>query len=364
MASSEARVAANRRNAQRSTGPRTEAGKGRSRANALKHGLSGDGVVLSIGDGPAVDAAEARLAAEIEPDGEIAAALVRRAAVLLVRLGRCADHDHAATAHRVRHAEADFDDRCADEVAVQAGRIEADPADAVRRLRRTPAGVDWLIGQWRSVRHEVAGLRREGGLGPKLADRVGTLLGLQPWDERAAEVAAWQDGCRDLDAEPGTRDRVITQIDAEVVALRALRAEVDDAAHAADRAEAPARALFDDGPAGQRARRYEAAAERGLFRALRELRELRNHRAATPTPLPQPAPASPPPPSPIRPAATAPPTDRPVAPATPPMDRRDWPREDADAFVPLSIGRSAMPAETNPFPFAQTKPPARRPRLG
>ena len=32
-------VAANRRNAKRSTGPRTQSGKSRSRANALRHGL-------------------------------------------------------------------------------------------------------------------------------------------------------------------------------------------------------------------------------------------------------------------------------------------------------------------------------------
>jgi hypothetical protein len=37
---SEAKIAANRRNAARSTGPRTAAGKARSRRNALWHGLS------------------------------------------------------------------------------------------------------------------------------------------------------------------------------------------------------------------------------------------------------------------------------------------------------------------------------------
>jgi len=36
---SPAQIAANRRNAARSTGPRTEAGKAQSRRNALKHGL-------------------------------------------------------------------------------------------------------------------------------------------------------------------------------------------------------------------------------------------------------------------------------------------------------------------------------------
>src|SRR5205823_3102764 len=46
MVTSEARIQANRKNAQRSTGPKTASGKERSRRNALKHGLTGEGTVL------------------------------------------------------------------------------------------------------------------------------------------------------------------------------------------------------------------------------------------------------------------------------------------------------------------------------
>jgi hypothetical protein len=46
----ERQIAANRLNAQRSTGPRTEAGKANSRRNALKHGLTAEKMLLEYED--------------------------------------------------------------------------------------------------------------------------------------------------------------------------------------------------------------------------------------------------------------------------------------------------------------------------
>ena len=56
MPASEAQILANRRNAALSTGPKTPEGKEQSRRNALKHGMTGAGVVLAD---PASDEAAA-----------------------------------------------------------------------------------------------------------------------------------------------------------------------------------------------------------------------------------------------------------------------------------------------------------------
>ena len=55
MPISEARLAANRANSLRSSGPSSEFGKSISRKNSYKHGLTGAGVVLSNEDAEALD---------------------------------------------------------------------------------------------------------------------------------------------------------------------------------------------------------------------------------------------------------------------------------------------------------------------
>jgi hypothetical protein len=108
MLVSEARLAANRQNATKSTGPKTEEGKLRSRANALKHGLTGAGVVLPAIDEAEVERRSTAFAEELDVTGEIGLALARRAALNSVRMERGADQQAAATARHVREVDAAF----------------------------------------------------------------------------------------------------------------------------------------------------------------------------------------------------------------------------------------------------------------
>ena len=82
------RLEANRRNALRSTGPTTEAGKQRSRVNAVRHGLTAETVVGSLEDAEDYKAFEAAIIADYDAETAVARELVLRLASLLWRLRR------------------------------------------------------------------------------------------------------------------------------------------------------------------------------------------------------------------------------------------------------------------------------------
>ena len=79
---------ANRRNAQRSTGPKTEDGKRQSRANAVRHGLTSETVIGSLEDSEDYKAFEAAVTAGYCAETAVERELVLRLASLLWRLRR------------------------------------------------------------------------------------------------------------------------------------------------------------------------------------------------------------------------------------------------------------------------------------
>src|SRR3954471_20417487 len=67
---SEKKLAANRANAKKSTGPRTAAGKSRSRFNAVRHGLTASVGLLPGEDGAALHDLSAAVHADLRPRGQ------------------------------------------------------------------------------------------------------------------------------------------------------------------------------------------------------------------------------------------------------------------------------------------------------
>ncbi len=83
-----AQVAANRRNAEKSTGPRTPEGKTTVAQNAVKHGLSGRADVIKGEDLAEFDRHREALLAELKPRGAVESMLVERVVSLSWRLER------------------------------------------------------------------------------------------------------------------------------------------------------------------------------------------------------------------------------------------------------------------------------------
>jgi len=81
-------IEANRRNALKSTGPRSEDGKQRSSRNALRHGLTAETVLNPLEDPEDYKLFEEAIAAEYEAESAVERELVLRLASLLWRLRR------------------------------------------------------------------------------------------------------------------------------------------------------------------------------------------------------------------------------------------------------------------------------------
>jgi hypothetical protein len=85
---SQAQIDANRRNAEKSTGPRTEAGKAVSRMNGLKHGLDARLIVIDGEDAEDFNALRDGLFRDLAPSSPTELILAQRLAVSAWRMRR------------------------------------------------------------------------------------------------------------------------------------------------------------------------------------------------------------------------------------------------------------------------------------
>ena len=81
-------IEANRRNALKSTGPKTEDGKQTSRCNAVRHGLTAETVIGALEDAEEYKAFEAAITADYDAQSAVERELVLRLASILWRLRR------------------------------------------------------------------------------------------------------------------------------------------------------------------------------------------------------------------------------------------------------------------------------------
>ena len=137
-------IEANRRNALRSTGPKTETGKQRSSKNAVRHGLTAETVIEPLEDPEDYKAFEQAVTADYEAETAVERELVLRLASLLWRLRRSTlietglfqIQNEALHEHRIRPTQKPSRDF----TPVAALRIRSIGASAVRSLE--PSGDD------------------------------------------------------------------------------------------------------------------------------------------------------------------------------------------------------------------------------
>ena len=284
---SPARLAANRANARKSTGPRTEAGKARSRANAVKHGLTGAGVALPGEAAAPIQAEFLQAQEEFAPTTLAGMKLVRDVALLWVRQDRARRFEAAVLDRRTRHAATDFDRARLDRADGLIDAIEAHPRAYRRALLLMPEGVDRLIDALTMLLDEIAAPVPTWG--PAHHKRLDALFGFRPDDlpwhrptrfSRAVNgdfssiAEAEVEGVAPADRPTWAMIQLIGVIEAEVDRLVAHRATIDLTRIADDRADAVALAHLDPGPDGALAHRYVTAAARDLSRTLRDLHQV------------------------------------------------------------------------------------------
>ena len=81
-------IEANRKNAKKSTGPRTEEGKAKAAQNARKHGLTSRRMVLADEDAAEFEQLRRNLHAELAPETQLETLIVNRIAAVQWRLAR------------------------------------------------------------------------------------------------------------------------------------------------------------------------------------------------------------------------------------------------------------------------------------
>jgi len=310
MPASEAQIRANQANAARSTGPRTEAGKAISRQNSLKHGMSGGGVVMHRND---LDEIERRVEAfetDLKPCSPVGLVLIRRMATLSVKMETSTRQEFFAQAKQVRHAVDDFDEARLDEADDLYETLGENLRKNLRKLRKSPEGVDRMIEAWTLLRADLTRDPKPYWTARHLQDAA-NLVGLSIDHVRNTRLGALARGvigdfAELSDADGGSLDekgrrewsvrQLIARIDREIAELEEHRLTLDFETIELDRAEAGERALFDSSKEATLARRYESEAQRHFFKALNEFRKVEAEcleRAAnepTPPPMPPPPP--------------------------------------------------------------------------
>ena len=212
MAISQAKIEANRRNAQKSTGPRSKEGKESSRRNAVKHGARAETLMLLDEDPQVLEEQKAAWRACLAPRDEVELGVVDDAVEYAWPQARARRAQAVRLAASIANAGVDQAVREADQVLCLGQKLFADkrgpladyphidlesdyskrrvsesevlddpedPPRLVLHLQATAGGCQWLLDQWAELKSIL-----EDGLNWQSVDQLKAirLLGRQPME--------------------------------------------------------------------------------------------------------------------------------------------------------------------------------------
>ncbi|MEO6811191.1 MAG: hypothetical protein ABI353_18945 [Isosphaeraceae bacterium] len=170
MSCSDARQLANQRNAQKSTGPKTETGKLAARLNSLTHGMRSEHGLVPRHLTDAVAKHHDMLIDAYRPDNDRQSWLLGQVADAAARLDYCQFMIRAQIDDMADRADFCWDEDRARAVEEIAARLPKDPSRTASRLRETAQGCRWILARW-------------DALGVPLIENT-------PWDEAQCNLAA------------------------------------------------------------------------------------------------------------------------------------------------------------------------------
>ena len=158
MPTSEWKIRANIANAAKSTGPKTDEGKARARANSFKTGFSGEGDVVPDTEAQAIEKRMNAWRGQYVIDSPTKEWAFEQLVVFSLRVRSCQEHQRALEDHEQQRAASVWRIDRQFEAALLGDRLPRKPEIVARELLKSKHGCEWMMEEWR-----VLGLALDSG---------------------------------------------------------------------------------------------------------------------------------------------------------------------------------------------------------
>ncbi len=281
----EKRRLGNRRNARRSTGPRTPEGKAAVRWNALKHGLLVRETLVKRGDGKENEQEFARLVSALEEDlnpvGSLEAMLVEFIATSYYRRGRVLRYEVAEIRSNLDNAFLDDHRYRRSEFRLALSLMHN--TGSTEKLLDSSMGIAYLMAVLKRTRDEIL---ETGDMSLKTWEKFDSCFRAQKLSEKCSGFVVSDPSLRVDSAARAREDEpkldqsrvdFLEELEFETDRLESMRMSVETI-EALARERRMGRGSLPSSEAIERVIRYETTIERQIYRAMNQLAYLQRSR--------------------------------------------------------------------------------------